>query len=84
MSANVLIILKIIDMIMLGMQLYPQARRAFEKLTEELKQFIEYDEEGNVIGARDPSIEEWNAINAKIDTGLELLRKRHEVLTRDV
>ena len=84
MSANVLIVLKIIDMIMLGMQLYPQARRAFEKLTEELKQFIEYDEDGNVIGARDPSVEEWNVINAKIDTGLELLRKRHEVLTRDV
>jgi uncharacterized protein YuzE len=72
---NALIAIKVLDVILLGMELLPEARAAAEKLAEDLRGFIDYDEDGKVIGVREPTVEEWNAINAETDSLLAELRE---------
>jgi len=60
MSPAFLLAFKIIDLIMLGVQLAPQVKASFATLKAELQVFVD---EG-----RDPTPEEWGVVNAKIDS----------------
>jgi uncharacterized protein YuzE len=72
---NALIAIKVLDVILLGMELLPEARAAAERLADDLRGFIDYDEDGKVTGVREPTVEEWNAINAETDSLLAELRE---------
>ncbi len=63
---NVAIILKVLDIILLGMTLVPEAQAAGERLAEKLRGF----------GGKDPTPAQWDEINAETDGLLAGLRAR--------
>lgn len=67
---NVVALIKIIDLISLGVTMIPMIRREFDLLRDKLQVFAD---EG-----RDPTPEEWAEILQDSDEMLEFLRNRAE------
>lgn len=68
MSAGTLILIaKLIDLVMLGVEMNPEAREQAEKLSEKLHRMIDEN--------RDPTLAEWDEINLHTDSLMVRLRQ---------
>jgi hypothetical protein len=65
MNGNLILLARVIDAILLGVTMLPEARQALDLLAARLRLFIA---EG-----RDPTPEEWAALNAEIEGKLARL-----------